>query len=118
MLFRSSGLVIANPQLHGFLTFPAFDGVEDWYVFVYTATEFAGDLIVSAEGNLEWIDDDKILDLPLWEGDQVFLEWMQRDQFFSGKFEYSTNGELTGHQVVFHSMGEGTVGDALEVGKE
>ncbi len=117
-VLEESGLTIANPQLHGFLTFPAFDGVEDWYVFVYTATEFTGDLIVSAEGNLEWIDDGQILELPLWEGDQVFLEWMQRDQFFSGKFEYSTNGELTRHQVVFHSMGEGTVGDALQVDKE
>lgn len=24
------GLFIKNPKLHGFITFPAFDGFEDW----------------------------------------------------------------------------------------
>ena len=32
---EESGLVIANPMLKGILTFPMFDGDEDWYAFVF-----------------------------------------------------------------------------------
>ena len=43
---EESGLDIKNPKLHGFISFPMFDGVEDWYVFVFTATEFDGEMII------------------------------------------------------------------------
>ncbi|MDP3830910.1 MAG: 8-oxo-dGTP diphosphatase, partial [Ignavibacteriaceae bacterium] len=46
---EESGLDIKNPKLNGFITFPAFDGFEDWYVFIFSVTEFSGELIDSAE---------------------------------------------------------------------
>ena len=57
----------------------------------------------SSEGVLEWIDDSKLLDLNLWEGDKIFLKWLYRDAFFSGKFTYK-NKRLIDHDVVFHTL--------------
>ena len=98
---EESGLEIKNPKLKGILTFPAFDGNEDWYVFVFIAEEFKGELIDSPEGKLEWIDDDKLTQLNLWEGDKLFLEWLNEDKCFSGKFIYE-NGKLVSYEVHFY----------------
>lgn len=32
---EESGLDITEPQLKGVITFPLFDGVDDWYVFLF-----------------------------------------------------------------------------------
>ena len=98
---EESGLVIQNPNLHGLLMFPNFKG-DDWYVFVFTATEFSGELIDSPEGNLEWIPDEKLPGLNLWESDHIFLPWLQKRDFFSAKFEYEGN-DMQGYEVTFHS---------------
>ena len=98
---EESGLVIANPVLKGILTFPMFDGDEDWYSFVFLVRDFEGDLIDSPEGFLKWIPDEELLDLNLWAGDRIFLPWLERAGFFSGKFIYQ-GGELIDHHVTFH----------------
>jgi 8-oxo-dGTP diphosphatase len=98
---EESGLLVRNPRLRGVLTFPAFAHDEDWYAFVFTVTEFSGELIDSPEGVLAWIDDDKLSELNLWPGDHIFLSWLRQERFFSGKFAY-VDGELVHHDVVFH----------------
>ena len=85
---EESGLQIRNPKLHGLLMFPDFKG-DDWYVFVFTSSEFEGDLINSPEGKLEWIPDENMTALNLWESDQIFFPWLDSDQFFSAKFIYA-----------------------------
>ena len=101
-LFEESGLQTKNPSLRGVLTFPEFSAGEDWYVFVFVIEEFEGDLIESDEGHLEWIDDDQLLDLNLWEGDLIFLKWLNDKSFFSAKFIYK-QGTLIDHSVTFHN---------------
>ena len=98
---EESGLTIRAPHLHGILTFTNFKG-NDWYVFVYTAENFTGELLDDVpEGKLEWIRDDEILRLPLWDSDQVFLPWVSQGRFFSGKFNY--DGEkFVDHEVAFY----------------
>ncbi len=98
---EESGLEIRNPQLKGVLTFPEFSKGEDWYVFVFTADDFSGTMIESSEGHLEWISDDRLLDLPLWDGDKVFLKWLEQTRFFSAKFIYH-QGTLLTHKVQFY----------------
>jgi 8-oxo-dGTP diphosphatase len=100
-VYEESGLLIKNPVLRGFLTFPAFDDEEDWYVFVFTANEFSGHLTESYEGELEWIEWEKVTDLPLWEGDKYFLDWLNQDRFFSAKFIYKNSKYIT-HSVIFY----------------
>lgn len=100
-VLEESGLTLRDPRLRGVLTFPAFKDGEDWVVFVFTATEFSGELIDSAEGTLEWVDDARLADLPLWEGDRVFLPWLEREEFFSGRFVYR-DGKLAEHRESFY----------------
>ncbi len=100
-VYEESGLSIKTPRMHGFITFPDFDGVNDWCVFIFTANEFEGILIDSKEGNLEWIQNEKVKDLNLWDGDKIFLDWLREDKFFSGKFNYSW-GELIDYKVNFY----------------
>lgn len=95
------GLALRNPELKGILTFPAFDGNDDWNVFVFVAREFDGRLTDSQEGNLQWIDDTDLSNLTLWDGDKIFLTWLDRPGFFSGKFLYQ-NGKLLDHSVIFY----------------
>ena len=98
---EESGLAISDARLRGVLTFPAFLDGEDWLVFVYTATRFTGELVEGPEGELSWVDDAKILGLPLWEGDRVFLPWLEEARFFSAKFTYR-EGRLVGHDERFY----------------
>jgi 8-oxo-dGTP diphosphatase len=100
-ILEESGLSIHNPKMCGLLMFPAFKG-NDWYVVVFTATELTGVLIDSPEGRLEWIPDEKILDLPLWESDHIFMPWIREGKFFSAKLEYDGD-EMRNYNVVFHS---------------
>ena len=85
---EESGLTIDNPKLKGLLTFPNFKAGEDWYVFLFIANTFSGELIDCAEGELSWVENSKLLDLPLWEGDKIFLPLLDQDQIFSGCFVY------------------------------
>lgn len=98
---EESGLIARNLLLKGIITFPGFSDEEDWYTFIFVGHEFEGNLIDSSEGVLRWIDDDELLNLPLWEGDRIFIPWLDRPGFFSGKFVYRNNA-LIEHQVVFY----------------
>lgn len=100
-IFEESGLTARNPQLKGFLTFPAFARDEDWYVFVFLVEDFEGKLIDSPEGYLKWVDNSELAQLNLWEGDAIFLPWLERRGTFSGKFIYQ-DGKLKTHQVAFY----------------
>ena len=100
-VLEESGLTLENPRLRGLITFPLFDGVDDWYVFVFTS-EFAGESLRECpEGKLEWIADEALGDLNLWPGDRVFLPWLEQPSFFSAKFFYQ-NREFAGHEVSFY----------------
>ncbi|MBZ0200491.1 MAG: 8-oxo-dGTP diphosphatase [Ignavibacteriaceae bacterium] len=98
---EESGLEITEPIMRGFITFPMFDGKKDWLVFIFTADKFEGELINSAEGNLEWVPNKKLYELNLWESDKIFFPWLEDDKFFSAKFVYE-NGELKYHTVNFY----------------
>ena len=100
---EESGLLIKNPKLRGFITFPMFDGKKDWYVFLFTAPEFEGKLIDSHEGSLGWIPNENLLDLNLWDGDRIFIPWLFEDKFFSAKFVYE-NGKFIRHSVEFYQF--------------
>jgi 8-oxo-dGTP diphosphatase len=62
-------------QLRGTISWPGFGKQgEDWLGFIFLITEFTGTPHAhNAEGALEWIAIERILDLPLWDGDRHFL---------------------------------------------
>lgn len=98
---EETGLDIFNPHLHGFITFPMFDGVDDWYVFLFTVEKYSGEMIDSDEGKLEWIPDSELLNLNLWDGDKIFIKWLFQEKFFSAKFIYK-NKKYFSHEVTFY----------------
>ena len=100
-VFEESGLTAKNLILKGVITFPAFAKGEDWYVFVFVIDKFEGEMTISCEGNLEWVNDSDLLNLNLWAGDKIFLNWLKQDRFFSAKFTYE-NGTLESHSVNFY----------------
>ena len=100
-VYEESGLTIKNPTLRGIMTFPKFDDIDDWLVFLYTSNEFKGNLIESDEGILNWINNNEILNLNLWDGDKIYLAWLKQDKFFSAKFIYK-NRELKDYSVTFY----------------
>lgn len=98
---EESGLQVTALNWKGLLTFPQFSNQEDWYAFVFTAEAERGELINSAEGELRWIPNEELLELNLWEGDRVFLPWLDKPAFFSAKFTYREKS-LVDYQVIFY----------------
>lgn len=101
-VFEESGLVVEKAKLKGFITFPDFDGRDDWYVFVYLVTSFSGEAAASEEGELHWVPTSEVPELPLWEGDRVFLPWLDVPGMFSAVFRYQ-GGRFVAHDVVFYA---------------
>lgn len=99
---EESGLIIEKPCLKGVLTWPMFDGKDDWYAFIFTASNFNGEPHTECkEGTLSWVPDVELRTLPLWEGDYIFIPWLFMDHFFSARFYYK-DGNLTDHDVTFY----------------
>lgn len=100
-IFEETGLIAKKLQLKGFITFPKFSNNEDWYVFVFLVTEFVGVLEQSSEGVLQWIPNEDLYNLPLWEGDKLFLQWLDKNEFFTACFVYK-DGILLQYNVNFY----------------
>jgi 8-oxo-dGTP diphosphatase len=97
-VLEEAGLIVHKVTFKGVLTFPLFAHDEDWYAFVFTTDDFEGELIDSTEGNLRWIENERLMELELWEGDRQFLPLLDRPGFFSGKFSYK-NGALVDYSL-------------------
>ena len=69
---EETNLDIVTLDYFGKVIFYIDDYIEEMYVF--TSSEFTGELSECDEGTLYWVDKNKILDLPLWEGDKYFIE--------------------------------------------
>jgi 8-oxo-dGTP diphosphatase len=62
-------------QLRGTISWPGFGrNGEDWLGFVFIIDGWSGTPLESnAEGALEWVEVERIPELPLWDGDRQFL---------------------------------------------
>lgn len=86
---EETGLILTDYRYRGIVTFVS-DIWETEYMHLFTADGFSGDLIECAEGDLQWISQDKLLSLPMWEGDKIFLRLLfdKKQPFFSLKLIY------------------------------
>lgn len=98
--FEEAGVRLTDLRLRGIITFI----LPDWgneLTFLYTAHADRADLTACGEGVLEWIPVEKVMDLPLWEGDRVFLPLLlSREDVFSLKLTYAPGGALLSHEFV------------------
>jgi 8-oxo-dGTP diphosphatase len=72
---EESGLECDALLLRGTVSWPGFGKHgEDWFGFVFRVDRFHGEPFEgNAEGDLQWVDVERVLELPLWEGDRHFL---------------------------------------------
>ena len=72
---EESGLECDHVSLRGTVSWPGFGAHgEDWFGFIFLIPRWHGTLHDQApEGQLFWHPVERILDLPLWEGDRHFL---------------------------------------------
>jgi 8-oxo-dGTP diphosphatase len=72
---EESGLECDELILRGTINWPGFGKHgEDWFGFIFRVDRWHGTARAeNEEGTLEWVDLDRLLDLPLWEGDRFFL---------------------------------------------
>mgnify|MGYP005797402579 FL=1 len=86
---EETGLTVTDYKYRGIVTFVS-DKWETEYMHLFTVTGFTGDIIECDEGELEWIKKSEMLKLPMWEGDKIFLNLINKDvPFFSLKLVYS-----------------------------
>ena len=87
-VWEETGLKIKNHRFRGVVTFIS-DVWDDEMMFLYTVEDFEGEIKACDEGELCWVDQGKVPELNLWEGDRIFIDLLCRDYpFFSLKLSY------------------------------
>jgi 8-oxo-dGTP diphosphatase len=87
--YEETGLTLTNWKCRGVVTFLTNGPWDGEYMYLFTADGFEGDLKECDEGELLWVDKDFLYDLPLWEGDKIFLDLLWTDApFFLLKLRY------------------------------
>lgn len=76
---EETGLTLTKYRYHGVVHFLS-DIYEDEEMYLFSGTEWEGELCACDEGTLRWIPEEEILSLNLWEGDPYFLEPLLRDE--------------------------------------
>lgn len=74
-IHEEAGIDCVEMSLRGTVNWPGFGPQgEDWLGFLFLITRYRGDPFErNPEGILEWVAVDRMLDLPMWEGDRHFL---------------------------------------------
>ena len=94
---EEAGIECDELVLRGTINWPGFGKQgEDWFGFIFRIDRWHGTPVVeNAEGALTWMPIDRILELPLWEGDRHFLPLVfeQTDRQFHGVMPYK-DGKL------------------------
>ncbi|MCQ2060956.1 MAG: 8-oxo-dGTP diphosphatase [Fibrobacter sp.] len=111
---EETGLSI-HPIYRGIVTFISDGMNETEFMHLFTATEFSGKLKDCDEGVLEWLPKKKLLELPHWDGDIIFLALLESDvPFFSLKLTYKgstlTEAILNGKVVNYQNFQQKFIG--------
>jgi 8-oxo-dGTP diphosphatase len=92
-VYEETGFVPKNLQLKGIVlvsgaAIPDYD-IQDWYIFVYMASEWDGELLPSSdEGIPIWVDDNDVQSYMTNKGDKYLLECLKVPEMFEGRILY------------------------------
>ena len=85
---EETGLTLLRWRYRGLVTFV----LDEWgcdYMHLFTADAWEGEEKVCDEGDLRWLPKRALYDLPIWEGDKIFLKLLEEGApFFSLKLIY------------------------------
>ena len=85
---EETGLTLTSYRYCGIVTFVS-DVYPCEYMHLFTADGWTGEETVCDEGELAWMKKQDFAALPMWEGDRIFLELLERRvPFFSLKLVY------------------------------
>ena len=102
-VFEETGLNLTSYKFRGIVTFVS-DVWDDEMMFLYTADSFTGEISQCDEGVLEWAPEEKLSELPMWEGDRIFFDLIKSDHpFFSLKLSYE-GGKLVSAKLDGNNM--------------
>lgn len=88
---EETGLTLTSYRYRGIVRFRS-DQYEPEDMHLYTADSYEGEIIECNEGVLKWIDRDELYNLPIWEGDKLFLGLIRTDaDFFDLVLGYKEN---------------------------
>ena len=87
-VFEETGIKLESYKFRWIVTFVSDKGVTE-YMCLFTATVPEETRVDCTEGDLRWVENDRLDTLPMWEGDRVFFDLIKNDHpFFSLKLSY------------------------------
>lgn len=87
-VYEETGLTLNSCRYCGIVTFVS-DKWKTEYMHIFHSDSFSGKLCECDEGELCWLEKEKLYSLPIWEGDKIFLKLIEeKSDFFSLKLEY------------------------------
>lgn len=92
-VMEETGLTLNRMEYRGIVTFVSDDNFTE-FMHLFWSDDFSGNIKECNEGELEWVEKSRMKELPHWEGDEIFLDLLEkRVPFFSLKLVYK-KGEL------------------------
>lgn len=91
-IHEEAGIRCTEAVLRGTINWTGFGpNGENWFGFIYRIDAFEGiPRKENEEGTLDWVEIDRIMELPMWEGDRFFLPLVFDDdsRIFNGYMPY------------------------------
>ncbi len=79
------------PTYRGIVTFVSNE-YECEQMHLFTCQEYSGEITACQEGDLTWIEKSRLREIPMWQGDYIFFDLLEkREDFFSLKLVYNGN---------------------------
>ena len=103
---EETGVTLTSWKFRGVVTFLTDGGWEGEYMYLFTADGWEGEFVTDCvEGDLEWVPRGEVPNLPIWEGDKIFLKLLAEDHPpFLLTLEYAADrlirAELDGKKLI------------------
>ncbi|CDQ39051.1 MULTISPECIES: NUDIX domain-containing protein [Virgibacillus] len=97
-------LSLHHPRLAGVFTFSILEdttSTREWMMYTFVCEHYEGQLTdFCREGELEWVEIDRIKSLPMAEGDRMIYEHvLQHETVVTGAFSYTEEDELINYRI-------------------
>ncbi|WP_101773305.1 NUDIX domain-containing protein [Peptostreptococcus faecalis] len=88
-IHEETGYKAEKCNFKGIIVFNYNDNPSE-HMYLYTCSEFTGEMKPCEEGDLKWIEKEEVFKLNLWEGDKIFLDLIKKDSpFFYLTLDYN-----------------------------